>query len=376
MPGRTPIRRRPWVERFWSEQLPWYEVPGWAALTPLSLAYGAAVAARNRFWHGRKQRAEVRTVSVGNLTVGGNGKTPFTLFLARRLQMHGFSVGIVTRGFGRRGSGRARARMVSDGSRITLSPGEAGDEPVMLARSFSGPVVVAKRRIDAIDLLKQTAANLDFVILDDAFQHVRLARDVDLLLVSRERGLGNGWMLPAGPMRERIGAAKRADAVILMSWGTADPSALSERQMAALSQRPLLTVTLRAHSLVAVDRGCWVEYPADIAGRRVLAVSGLADPSGFYAMLRAIDADLVGVLAYPDHHRYTGADWQTIVHASREAEMIVTSEKDLVKLERFPFARDSLYALRLEVTMGMEDARKLDELVIGPAGGAQAAVQG
>jgi tetraacyldisaccharide 4'-kinase len=102
-----------------------------------------------------------------------------------------------------------------------------------------------------------------------------------------------------------------------------------------------------------------------MAGRRALAVSGLADPSGFYAMLREIETELVGVLEYPDHHVYSAADWQTIVKAALAADIVLTTEKDLVKLEKFPFPRDSLYALRLEIVMSAQDTARLDEIVIG-----------
>jgi tetraacyldisaccharide 4'-kinase len=112
------------------------------------------------------------------------------------------------------------------------------------------------------------------------------------------------------------------------------------------------------------ERGKWRESALALAGRRVVAVSGLADPAGFYAMLRRLDAELVGVLEYPDHHAYSNADWQAMVTASRGGELLVTTEKDLVKLERFPFARDSLYALRLEVVMGNEDLAALDQLIL------------
>ena len=110
-----------------------------------------------------------------------------------------------------------------------------------------------------------------------------------------------------------------------------------------------------------------------MAGRKVVAVSGLADPSGFYAMLHEIETDLVGVLEYPDHHVYNTLDWQTIVKAAMEADIVLTTEKDLVKLEKFPFARDSLYALRLEVAMSAEDLARLDEIVRGGAPEAAAA---
>jgi tetraacyldisaccharide 4'-kinase len=116
----------------------------------------------------------------------------------------------------------------------------------------------------------------------------------------------------------------------------------------------------------------WRETPLGLGGRRVVAVSGLADPSAFYAMLRELDADLVGIFEYPDHHAYTNADWQAMVTAMRNGDLVVTTEKDLVKLERFPFPRDSLYALRLEVTMDAADARALDELIMGHMAAADA----
>jgi tetraacyldisaccharide 4'-kinase len=193
---------------------------------------------------------------------------------------------------------------------------------------------------------------------------VRLKRQVDLVLVSADRGLGNGWMIPAGPMREPIGAVRRADAVVMMSFGIGTP-ALSAAQMKLLSGGKVFHAAVCARALVVSEQTVWRETPLPLAGRRVLAVSGLADPAGFYAMIREADADLVGVLEYPDHHAYTAADWQAIVSAARSADLIVTTEKDLVKLERFPFARDSLYALRLEVKMDPADADALDQFVLG-----------
>ncbi len=365
MPGREPIAHRPRIEELWFGDLHWYQRALVLGLAPMSLAYRVAQGARNAFWRIARQRSEIRTISVGNLTVGGNGKTPFTLFLASRLQAHGLSVGIVSRGYGRIGKNRGPAALVSDGTAVKLSPEEAGDEPVMMAKMFRGPIVVARRRIDGIRLL-QEVAKPDVVVLDDAFQHRALERDVDLVLANRERGFGNGHLIPAGPMRESVRAIRRANAAIIISSGIAGrPSALTARQMKALSRTTLLRATLRPRALVRYEKGNWIELPIGMAGRRVIAVSGLADPSGFYAMLREMETDLVGVLEYSDHHVYNSADWQTIVKAAMDADIVLTTEKDLVKLEKFPFARDSLYALRLEVVMSADDLARLDEIVIG-----------
>jgi tetraacyldisaccharide 4'-kinase len=371
MAGRETIHQRPRIEDLWFGRLRWEQRAMVMALTPLAGLNRTGQLFRNAFWHFGQRRVPIRTISVGNLTVGGNGKTPFTLFLAARLQAHGIAVGIVSRGFGRSGND-ARAAVVSDGTKIKLSAEQAGDEPLMIAKSFRGHIVVATRRIDGIRLLSEVA-HPDVIVLDDAFQHRALIRDVDLVLINRERGLGNGHVIPAGPMREPLRAIRRANAAIIVSSGIPDrPNAITARQMRTISQIPVLSATLRPKALIRYQQGNWIEVPVAMAGRRVLAVSGLADPSGFYAMLHEIDTDLVGVLEYPDHHVYNASDWQTIVKAAVDADIVLTTEKDLVKLERFPFARDSLYALRLEVVMSAKDIARLDEIVLGSVTNASA----
>jgi tetraacyldisaccharide 4'-kinase len=363
MRQRESSRSRPRIERLWERKLALRDLPAWMPLAALAGFYRGGLGARRLYWRMLKQRAAVATVSVGNLSVGGNGKTPFTLYLANRLQSRGLRVGIVSRGYNRAHS-KVPAVLVADGGVLNVSLDDAGDEPAMMAKRFSGPIAVARRRIDAIELLARRGP-LDAVILDDAFQHVRLARDVDLVLVGNERGFGNGWILPAGPLREPVGAVRRADAVVLMSFGVG-PSAITPAQMKKLGTRKILHAAVRPSALVVAEQNVWRETPLSLVGRRVIAVSGLADSRGFYAMLRELDADLTGVLEYPDHYAYTSADWQAIVSAMRNADVVVTTEKDLVKLERFPFLRDSLYALRLEVTMTDADARLLDEEILKP----------
>ncbi len=366
---REALPHRPLLKGLWQRDLPTHLWPLWAALTPASALYSSALTIRERWWRMIARHAGVTTISVGNLTVGGNGKTPFTLFLATRLRAQGLSVGIVSRGWGRRGSG---AQLVSDGTRILLGPDEAGDEPVMMAKCFDGPIAVARRRIDAIKLLAERFP-LDAVILDDGFQHVRLKRDLDLVLVNGTRGIGNGWVLPAGPMREPLAALRRADATIVMgpdehcddSLNTAmrhvlgDKSILLPDKPILLRDKPILHAMIRPRYLVHAEREGWRETPLALAGRRVVAVSGLADASGFHAMLRELGANLVRTIEYPDHHDYGPGDWENIVAAASDAEMAVTTEKDLVKLERFSSHGLSLYALRLEVSMDERDEDRL-----------------
>jgi tetraacyldisaccharide 4'-kinase len=361
----TPTRSRPrsqsLIERLWQQPLPMRWWPLWAVLTPASAIYSGALAVRARWWRKKSSSAGATTISVGNLTVGGNGKTPFTLFLASRLRARGLAVAIVSRGWGRT-IDRGNSVMVSDGTRCLKSPREAGDEPVMMAKSFAGPVGVAHRRIDAIGLLR-AHGHFDAFILDDGFQHLRLRRDLDLLLINTGRGFGNGWVLPAGPLREPRAAIARADAIVLIDSGIPHSAAPSAEDLALPAHVPIFHASIRPRALVHADAAGWRESPLALRGRRVVAVSGLADPTGFHAMLRELGATIAATLDFPDHHDYTPHDFENVLAATSGADLIVTTEKDLVKLELFPAPGVSLYALRLEVSMGSSDEARLFDLV-------------
>src|SRR5271169_3296321 len=158
-----PNRSR--LEGLWQDDLALHERLLWAALVPAAGAYRVALAARARWWRRMRRHARPLVVSVGNLTLGGNAKTPFTLFLASRLHKHGLKVAIVSRGWGRTVNTK-RATLVSDGARLLAGVDEAGDEAVMMAKSFAGPIAVARRRIDGIELVEQRLGPLDAVVLD------------------------------------------------------------------------------------------------------------------------------------------------------------------------------------------------------------------
>jgi tetraacyldisaccharide 4'-kinase len=349
------------IAKLWRPQLSTLELPLWVALTPMSALYATALAIRSRWWRRRAQSAPIATISVGNLTVGGNGKTPFTLFLAERLRRRGYKIGIVSRGYGRLDA-RQGSAMVADDGKLLMDARAAGDEPAMMAHAFGGPIAVARRRIDAIKLLTERAP-LDAIILDDAFQHQRLRRDLDLVLIAATRAIGNGWLLPAGPLREPIGALGRAGIVILVSRESSEPARFNPALQEALATKIVLHAAARPLALVRSSCGAWTESPLDLRDRRVVAVSGLADPHGFSAILRDRGAMVVKTFEYPDHYRYSPTDWLEILNAAQGAELVVTTEKDLVKLERFSPALASLYAVRLEVVMDEPDELALLKLV-------------
>jgi tetraacyldisaccharide 4'-kinase len=313
----------------------------WLALQPASGLFATGVALRNlgyRIGLFRVHKAGIAVVSVGNLSVGGTGKTPITLWLAQQLATHGARVAILLRGY----RGRARqVTIVSTGAGPEVDVDTAGDEAVMLAKSFDGVVITARRRADGVAAAE--ALGCDVVVLDDGFQHRALARDFDLVLLNGRPG----GLLPAGPMRERLSALKRADAVAFVDKSEeGDPAAATV--VRGRGDKPVFNVRFVAKALVEADGGRWRERPIGLmSGRRVAIVAGIAEPGPFYAAVRQWEAQIQEVFEYPDHHRYTPLDWQRLSRDTREVDLIVTTEKDLVKLEHFPFAKGKLVALRI-----------------------------
>lgn len=342
------------IQTVWQGQQLWSRLV-WLLLVPFSLGFSALARTRNALYDWRLlpiRQAAPQVISVGNLTVGGSGKTPFVLWLAQALQRRTrYRIAILTRGY--KGS-RSVPTAVGAGGKVWVTPAEVGDEAVMLARSFSGVVIAGKNRLKAAQLASQDFAS-ELVILDDGFQHRRLTRDLDLLLIAGHQGhsgLDRQWLLPAGPLREPVSASRRADAVILTKGG--QPIGLEPGGV----DPPLFSADLVPTSLVESVQGRWHERPLGLLHhRRVLAVAGIADPTPFYALLQEHDAELAEVVSFADHHTYTQADWQTIVTAGRRCDLIVTTEKDLVKLERFPFPTGKLVALR--VRMQVSNAERL-----------------
>jgi len=332
-------------------------------LTPAAGLYAAGVGARNAAYGVgvlRSRAAAVRTVSIGNLRVGGTGKTPFTRWLAGRIHARGVAVAIVSRGYG--GSERA-PHVVGDGTQVTSTVARSGDEAVMLARTSGLPVVAGTDRAKAAALAVETFQSR-LLLCDDAFQHRALRRDLDLVLVDAgERG-GLGRLLPVGPLREPLRALKRAHVILVRERDDA-----GDALPAAAPRQRVLRLRLAPAALVQPVFGGWEEIGlAALAGQRVLAVSAVARPAPLYRALRDWEAELVHVLEYPDHHPYGTGDWHTIAAAAKDVDLIVTTEKDLVKLEAFPFARGKLVALRLGVEV--ENADELVDAVIGDAGAA------
>lgn len=350
--------------------------------------YGAAVALRNlaydRGWI-EVRRLPAKVASVGNLTVGGTGKTPTALYLARLLVESGRRPAILSRGYG---GGHARRGLVSGGPLVVgdgggeplAGPDEAGDEPVLLARRAGVPVVVAADRV-AAGRLAIERFGADTLVLDDGLQHRRLGRDLEVVLIDAGKGLDNGRLLPAGPLREPPSALRRAHVLLLTKGRKSGRSdALLQAILAFAPQAVAFGASYRPVALAPLGGASppldgnppharqgnaprrrdasappprEEPAPVSLAGARALALSGLADPASFHESLAGLGAREVLPLSFPDHHRYGPADYRRIAVAAARADCLVTTEKDAVKLDvaRLP----PLPAFTLEVALEPDD---------------------
>jgi tetraacyldisaccharide 4'-kinase len=307
----------------------------------------------------KQHKTAVAVISVGNLTVGGTGKTPMVIMLAQRLQAKGFRPAVLSRGYDSKAT--SPVNIVSDWERILMNGAEAGDEPVLIARSVKGvPVLTgAERILTAAAAVERLSA--DVLILDDGFQHRQIARNIDIVLLDSANPFGNGLLFPAGPLREPLNALKRAD--MLVVTGTYDdvtaplPIVLSDGVHA-----PVFKCYYQPRNLLHGARE--TAFPPELVkGKKICAFAGIGNPMAFEKTLRSLGANVAVFIPFPDHHRYTEQDVGLIDEKARQcrAEMIVTTEKDKIKLEGFEaFFRD-LYTLRVEMEFlsGRDDFERL-----------------
>ncbi|HEY0065183.1 MAG TPA: tetraacyldisaccharide 4'-kinase [Telluria sp.] len=281
------------------------------ALWPLSLLFRALSGVRALLYRtGLKQSARlpVPVVVVGNIFIGGTGKTPLTIWLADVLRAAGFTPGVISRGHGSSG---AAPRAVS----ATSNAQDAGDEPLLIARRSGCPVVVGRDRAAAGRALLAAHPQVDILISDDGLQHYALARDVELVLFDG-RGAGNGWLLPAGPLRES--ASRRRDFTIV----NAPVITPALRAVVGGEAFRMQLDGVMAAPLLQPDQGVALSA---LAGKRLVAAAGIGNPGRFFAMLRAAGLE-IGELALPDHHDFLDAPFARV-----DADIILITEKDAVK---------------------------------------------
>lgn len=309
----------------------WYGHSRWVwLLLPLSWAYGTVVFLRRLAYRlGLAQSTElpVPVLVVGNFTVGGTGKTPLVTALAHRLRNRGVSPGIVTRGYG--GKADDWPRLVSESD----DPALCGDEAVLMARRAGCPVAASPRRADAARLLLEQGVN--FILADDGLQHLALDRDAEIAVQDASRSHGNGWLLPAGPLREH--PRSRAPVDIEMVNGINGDFWLEARAAYPLG---------RADAAVALE---------DWSGKSVYAVAAIGNPERFFATLRGADIDCEP-RPFPDHHAFRQADFQALTD-----KPIFMTEKDAVKCESLGLQQ--VWVVPVEIEFTPDAARRVDALL-------------
>jgi len=333
---------RSWIQPHWER----FTVVS-ALLAPLSLLFRMVVAARRAGYRAglaSKVRLPVPVIVIGNISAGGTGKTPLTLWLALALRARGRTPGIVCRGYGGSGSAPQAVRPESD-------PRACGDEAVLLAQRSGCPVWAGVDRPVVARALLAAMPGCDVVLSDDGLQHYALERDFEICVVDGDRGFGNGWFLPAGPLREPPSRLAAVDAVVIN--GVSDSSLLP-----AIRRLNPQCIGMRLEA-----RGFWnlndpgrrvgVEH---FRGKRVHAAAGIGNPGRFFRQLRDLGLEATPH-AFPDHHAYTADDL-----AFAGADAVVMTEKDAVKCQRF--ARDTWWAMAVDAApdAGLTELvlRKLD----------------
>lgn len=331
--------------------------------------YGAGATVRNRLYDRgilRSYSLGARTISIGNITAGGTGKTPLVAHVAALLAEAGEKVCVLTRGYGRRSSGRV---LVSDGSNVLVDADTGGDEPVELARKLIGKAVVVADadRVAASAWAKEKFGTTVFV-LDDGFQHRRAQRDLDIICIDATDPLGGGHLLPAGRLREPFANIVRADAIVITRSDLVDSiDSVVERlrkrngraQIFSASSR-ITKLTLLEDFLAGRDTNEDRDDRQFIAG--AFAFCGLGSPEGFRAQLAAEHFGITGLRAFGDHHRFDQSDVASIEAEARSkgSRGLLTTAKDALKLEGLKF---TLPCFVVEIELKINDADGFRRLI-------------
>ncbi len=323
-----------------------------------SLVYGIISFLAMRLRARGATNATVPVISVGNLVVGGTGKTPLVVYLARLLVSDGHRVVVVSRGYGRTGNAPL---IVSRGERALVGWREAGDEPSLISMLARGAgVVVASRRSDGVRVAVENLG-AGVILLDDGMQHVQLARDLDIVAVDARSPLGNGHLLPAGALREHPHGVVRAGLIVATRCDRAGGAANVRRTVGLLAPDvPIVETRMRLAELWDVSNGHSVKA-ADIRDGTAFAVAGIADPDDFRETLGELGFDVAGLHAFADHHEFTEDDIADLDEELNDlgASVVLTTEKDAVRLRGWrPQVPLVAVGIDIEITHGESHMRE------------------
>lgn len=325
-------------------------------LVPLSLFYRGFSSLHRRLYSSgilRPGSLPRPVVSVGNLTAGGGGKTPLTMWLAEKLIASGVRVAVLTRGYGR----------IHGGLRI-VEPGDSwevvGDEPALMASKIKGVTVAVSKDRFAAGTRVLEKGEVDLFLLDDGFQHYALKRDLDIVVVDDRRRFGNGRLLPAGILREPVSRLQDADLIVVTKARRADPE--FKRFLNESSPAPVFWADYRPEGLAPVI-ACEGASKEEVPGGTFVAFCGIAGPEGFHDTLARAGIEVAELLAFPDHHPFSASDVDRIVKTAerRQAVGLVTTEKDAV---RWPHQKLSLPVYFLSVQPVIEGEEDILERVL------------
>lgn len=334
------------------------------SLIPLAGLYGAGTRLREHAFHKgwiQSRRLSRPVVSVGNLTVGGSGKTPLVAEIAQILIRRGYKPAILTRGYGReRGP-----------DLIVLEPNPArspdrravGDEPALLARALPQvPILICGNRHRA-GLIGEQRFGVDVHILDDGFQHFALNRDVDLVAIDVTQDLAHEALLPAGRLREPVSALTRADMIVLTRVEIQDTVAMEKQVIRINSKAPLFRCTTRLRGLVGLDGQRKAEID-EYHGKPICAFCAIGNPSAFFSDLRRWGFNPTAEVAFPDHHAYSAEDIDRLNHTANKkgATAFVTTQKDVMNLP--PHPQFELPALACAIQAEISDIEKFEQLLL------------
>ncbi|OGU18262.1 MAG: tetraacyldisaccharide 4'-kinase [Ignavibacteria bacterium GWB2_35_12] len=297
----------------------------------LSKIYGSVVNAKNKSYDNGKAeivKCSVPVISVGNLTTGGTGKTPFVIFLAIHLLESGIRPVIIGKGYRKKRSGYV---LVSDGSFVVNDPDLAGDEMLLIAKKVKVPVVAHESKSDAA-LIAEKHFSPDLIIIDDGFQHRRLYRDIDILLIDSDT-LTNQNLLPAGRLREPLSAASRAD--VIVEIGEIAQDEIIKKYL--INNQKIFKAVITPETLIGSDGKTIDDDEIKKIKKKVIAVSGIANPERFDNTLLLNGYNVLKHIKFRDHKRYTQFDIDAIIKVCKKegTDKIITTEKDYVKIQKF-----------------------------------------
>ncbi len=338
-------------------------------LSPLSAFYKLGSLSRLKGYENKiltQKRLSAPVISIGNLTVGGTGKTPITIDLAKGLQRFGLKVGILSRGYKRRSS--EKVLVVSDGRQILVDSAQAGDEPFLIAQSVPGAVVIVSADRYAAGQMAIKDYACDILILDDGFQHLKLYRDFDILVYDYNDDLEDLKLLPAGRLREPITSIARADCIVISKLpDNPDPRKIQQLRVKANQFRPgipVLSCRFETDGLHRVYNSQKVTITTRGDGVRVFAFCGIARPEGFIKQLYSAGCVVAGKQTYPDHHWLTAQELDKLARDFEEsgAQFLVTTAKDRVRLPEEFIDKVPLAELSLSTSWSGVELTDLQEL--------------